>query len=347
MPPKKEKYIHFAESLSVFLKNTDANVQKILLDRIFQKRATMAFGIFALAAGLFYIAFSPPRDFPSGTIVRIPEGATLVDAADILAEEGIIRSPFALRFLVMSLRGEASVFATDYFFGTPTWLFSVSDRILSGESGIPAIRVTVPEGATKWDIADILSRKLPSFNRNEFFALAHDKEGYLFPDTYFFLPTASVYDIISRMNRNFYDRIDPLKKTIEASGKNLSDIIILASILEKEARTFESKRVIAGILWHRLELGMPLQVDAVFLYINGKSTFDLTYDDLAVANPYNTYKYKGLPVGPIANPGLDSILAAFDPEPSEYLFYLSDMEGNMHYAVNFEEHKENKRKYLR
>ena len=91
---------------------------------------------------------------------------------------------------------------------------------------------------------------------------------------------------------------------------------------------------------------MPLQVDAVFPYINGKNTYTLTLDDLKIDSPYNTYKYKGLPVGPIANPGIEAIKAAVTPEESPYLYYLSDRNGNMYYAENFEEHKKNKRLYL-
>src|SRR3989338_1471741 len=97
----------------------------------------------------------------------------------------------------------------------------------------------------------------------------------------------------------------------------------------------------------RIERGMLLQVDAVFPYIIGKNTFEVTLDDLKTDSPYNTYKYKGLPKGPISNPGMDAILAAVYPEKTDYLFYLSDLDGNMHYAADFEGHKVNKFRYLR
>ena len=120
----------------------------------------------------------------------------------------------------------------------------------------------------------------------------------------------------------------------------------MASLLEKEARTTESRRIIAGILWKRLEIGMLLQVDAVFGYIINKGSLQLTLEDLSIDSPYNTYRYKGLPIGPIANPGLDSLQAATMPILTDYLFYLSDKEGTMHYSETFEEHKRKKRLYL-
>lgn len=121
----------------------------------------------------------------------------------------------------------------------------------------------------------------------------------------------------------------------------------MASLLEEEARTTETRKMVSGILWKRLSAGMPLQVDAVFPYIIGKNTFEITLKDLEFDSPYNTYKYKGLPPGPISNPGKDSILAAIYPTKSDYWFYLSDKNGLMHYAITFDEHKINKAKYLK
>jgi len=120
----------------------------------------------------------------------------------------------------------------------------------------------------------------------------------------------------------------------------------MASLLEEEARALETRRIIAGILWNRIKLGMLLQVDAVFPYIIGKNTYEVTLDELQVDSPYNTYKYPGLPVGPISNPGLSAIKASVTPIESKYLFYLSDKAGRMYYAENFEKHKENRIMYL-
>ena len=110
--------------------------------------------------------------------------------------------------------------------------------------------------------------------------------------------------------------------------------------LSKQKRdNSETRQIISDILWKRIETGMPLQVDVSFKYVNGKTTAQLTHADLAIDSPYNSYRYEGLPPTPIANPGLDSILAAITPKDTKYLFFLSDAHGTMHYAATFEEHK--------
>jgi len=120
----------------------------------------------------------------------------------------------------------------------------------------------------------------------------------------------------------------------------------MASIIEKESLNGDERQIVSGILWKRISLGMPLQVDATFLYINGKASAELTKDDLNIDSPYNTYRNKGLPPGPINNPGLDAIVAALYPKDSPYLYYLHDKKGKVHYAKTFNEHVANKRKYL-
>ena len=148
------------------------------------------------------------------------------------------------------------------------------------------------------------------------------------------------------MNDNFNKKMEPWKGAIENSGHSLRDIIIMASILEREATTEKDKTMVAGILWKRISLGMPLQVDATFMYLLGKKSSELTVSDLKMKSAYNTYQNKGLPAGPIANPGIVAIRAAIIPTESPYLYYLSDNNDEMHYAKTFEEHKANKAKYL-
>ena len=128
----------------------------------------------------------------------------------------------------------------------------------------------------------------------------------------------------------------------------MNEVIIMASIIEDEANgTLESKRIVSGILWKRLRLEMPLQVDAPFQYYNGKNSYTLTKEDLKEDHEYNTYTNKGLPPTAITNPGIDSIRAAITPTKTDYLYFLSDKKGNMYYAKNFEEHKINRELYLR
>jgi UPF0755 protein len=149
------------------------------------------------------------------------------------------------------------------------------------------------------------------------------------------------------MRENVEKKLLPLSADIAAFGKSLSDIVILASLLEEEARTTNTRRTIAGILWKRLAIGMPMQVDAAFAKVNGKNTYQLTEDDLKTDHPYNTYTRAGLPPGPITNPGIDALHAALRPVETDWLYYLSDSDGNMHYARTHDEHLRNKRLYIR
>ena len=140
-----------------------------------------------------------------------------------------------------------------------------------------------------------------------------------------------------------------MRSTFDEKTKDIAptrDVIIMASMLEKEARQLETRRVIAGILWKRLERGMPLQVDAVFGYILDRDTFSPSLNDLSINSPYNTYTHTGLPPGPIGNPGLESLDAALHPVETPYWYYLTGADGTMHYARTFAEHVAN-RKYLK
>jgi UPF0755 protein len=183
------------------------------------------------------------------------------------------------------------------------------------------------------------------FNKEEFLNLAKGREGYLFPDTYFVSGSVNPSEIIQMMENNFTKKITSVPG-IATSTHTLKDIITMASILEGEALP-KDRAVVAGILWKRLGMGMPLQVDSTFSYVNGKNTYELTLDDLKIDSPYNTYEHKGLPPGPISNPGLDAIISALTPTKTKYLYFLTEKDGTIHYAKTFEEHKRNKELYLK
>ncbi|MBU4480231.1 endolytic transglycosylase MltG [Patescibacteria group bacterium] len=296
----------------------------------------------------YFCAFSHPYNFPVGVIIEIEKGETLKNIAKDFKEKGIIKSSFLFDIIVRGIKGNQGVISGDYFFESSKNVFSIAHRTTKGIFGLTPVRVTIFEGTTVEEMADILSKKLEKFNPESFIEIAKRKqlEGYLFPDTYLFSPNISEDDVIIAMKDNFDKKVLAIQDKIDACEKPLDEIIIMASILEEEARTMNSKKVISGILWKRIEIGMPLQVDAVFPYILGRNTYQVTLDDLKVDSKYNTYLYKGLPVGPITNPGLNSIIAAINPVKSDYLYYLSDREGNMYYAVDFEGHKENRVLYL-
>lgn len=295
----------------------------------------------------YFFIFKPAKVFPVGSVVTVPEGTTLTKAAKELHRLGVIRSPLVFRGLVTFLRGDGGVIAGDYFFSRPWNIWEISKKITSGEYGLLPVRITILEGATTFEIAELYEKKFGRFDKEKFLELAKEKEGYLFPDTYYFLPNVRAEQVVSVMEKQFYAKVDEVREEIETFGKPLKEIVTMASLLEKEARRLKTRRMISGILWNRININMLLQVDAVFLYINGKNTYELTFSDLRDNNsPYNTYKYKGLPPGPITNPGLSSILAAVTPTESDYLFYLADYSGNTYYSKTFEEHKRYKQRYV-
>lgn len=300
---------------------------------------------------IFYIfAWRAPRPFPEHALVTIERGESLSEIAQSFESNKIIRSSFWLKFFIALSGGQKSIVAGDYYFPDPKSVFGVAFMLHRGKFGLIPFRMTIPEGLSSYEIAEILEKDLPAFSSEDFLSEVDQGgfEGYLFPDTYFFMPNTKANDVILMMRENFARQIKLYEEDVLKFGKPLAEVVIMASIIEDEANgTLESKRVVSGILWKRLRLGMPLQVDAPFQYYNGKNSYTLTKDDLAEDHPYNTYQNKGLPPTAITNPGVDSLRAAITPTPTEYLYFLSDRRGNMYYAKDFEGHKRNRELYLR
>ena len=314
----------------------------------YKTRIAWAGLFFIVAFFIFYVvSFAPSKTFPSDSIVSIHSGDTISEIAAQFKKVGLVRSEFYFKLLAHLFGRSTGVIAGKYYFHEPLSVFSVVNRVLTGAYDIKEQKVLIPEGFTVKDIADKLALEFSDFDRELFLRLAKDKEGYLFPDTYSWLPDVSPTQVLSDMQKNFHKKTAPLSQDVASFGKPLKDVVIMASLLEKEARQMETRKIVAGILWKRIAIGMPLQVDAVFGYIFKRDTYSPSFADLKVDSPYNTYMHKDLPPGPISNPGLDAIVAAITPTVSPYLYYLSDKEGNMHYARTFAEHVANKERYLR
>lgn len=296
---------------------------------------------------IFYLnIYRAPRDFPEMEMVTIAEGMSINEVAEYFEQIGVVHSAVWLSALSRIIGDSGGIRAGDYYFKKKKGLGSVARAITTGDYGLEPIPIILYEGFTREQMAHTLARFLPDFDPNRFLELTEGKEGYLFPDTYRFLPSETAEGAARILQKNFFKKITEIQNEIDAFGRPIDDIVIMASLLEREARKMHTKRTIAGILWKRLERGMPLQVDAAFVYILGKGSADLTFDDLATDSPYNTYKYTGLPPGAIANPGIDSLRAAVTPIETDYFYFLSDADGNMHYAETFEEHKQNKARYI-
>lgn len=303
--------------------------------------------VVGVVSALLYLYFiRPPEAFPVGELVSVDSGQSLSEVAIALQKDNVIRSTLPFKLLVTVMGHQKSVHAGDYLFKEPLDVFAVARALSVGQYGLEPIRIRVPEGATVKDMVSIFPRLLQRFNADAFVAKATPEEGYLFPDTYNFLPNANEDMVIDALRQNFDQKVASINPPVASSTHSLSDIIIMASILEREAYNTTDRRLISGVLWNRLARGMPLQVDAVFSYTLGKGTFQLTMNDLTSDSPYNTYKRKGLPPTPIGSPSLDSIEAALNPTKSDYLYFLADRHGVTHYCKTYSCQQANKAKYF-
>lgn len=303
----------------------------------------LIFFVLIVLFGVSGYFFSGPN-VPPETVIAVHQGQTLSEAAQTLKENGIIRS--VPLFIILSKIFDHQAVAGSYKFEGRNTIFTVSDRLSRGDFGLLAIRILIPEGITRLQIANILDKELSLFDKNSFLEITKNEEGFLFPDTYLFPSTANAAEVATTMRKKFDEKVQDLLSDMRKKNISLKELVTMASIVEKEVNTTEDRKKVAGILWKRIKIDIPLQVDAPFVYIIGKGSYDLTKADLTNDSPYNTYTNKGLPPGPISNPGLDSITASLYSEESPYLFYLSDRKGGTHYAVTFEEHVENKKKYM-
>jgi len=303
------------------------------------KKIKFLIGIFAFSFFISYFfwwgIFIPKDRVSNEKIFSIEKGQGLFEIGKNLKKEGLIKNEIFFDFYLIFIKKEKNLQAGKYYLSSMMNIPEIAQKIISGETA--KIKVTIPEGSRVKEIEEKLGLKLPGDNL----------EGYLFPDTYYFPVGVSGEEVVKTMRENFEKKISPYKEEIERSGKTLQEIITMASLIEKEVKEKEDKEIVSGILWKRLKTGIPLQVDATITYLTGKKTTKITLEDLQIDSPYNTYKYKGLPPGPICNPGLESILAALYPKESEYWYYLSTPEGKTIFSKTLKEHNLVKAKYLK
>ncbi len=253
--------------------------------------------ILALAVLAFTVmSVRPAPHFVPNTLVHVGKDMSLSAIANLLKKQHVIQSTVIFRMDVVMIRGAKSVAAGDYFFQTAPSTWNVADRMVHSEQGLTTTRVTFPEGTSVRGMSVILGDTLSDFDfdAGKFLSLASTSEGYLFPDTYFFAPNVTPEEVIGTMKANFNNKLQSIYPTVTASGHSPHDVVIMASILEKEALTDSDRMIVAGILWKRIAAGQPLQVDSPFAYALGKTSAELTTDDLFDSTPYNTYRIKGL-----------------------------------------------------
>ena len=311
-----------------------------------------------LGAGLF-LAFGTShtiersdRDAGENIYMVIKPGTTASEISDRLMQLGVIDS--RLRFWwLMKLQGDASKFKTGtYAFAPHMDEQAVLDKLVAGDTTV--VKFTIPEGFGIKEIAKRLADE-GLVDEQEFLAEAKDfapydymkkrpnvryaAEGYLFPDTYVIHSDVSAEGIMKMMAEDFDTRLTPaLRQQAAAKGLSIHDLITLASLVEKEARYDEDRPIIAQVFFKRLQMGMPLQSDTTLQYLMAGPKEDVSIEDTKIDSPYNTYQHEGLPPGPIASPGMKSILAVLNPANTDYLYFVADRQGHNHYSQTYDEH---------
>lgn len=319
---------------------------------------------------------SHPQDF------EIQKGERAGQIVSRLGAQKLIRSELLLKIYLRYKNAEDKLQAGSYLLDGNMSIPDIVEILSQGRVKAAGKKITVIEGWSSADISAALDgegivardeflkfvRQPPADLLAEFaFLAAKPKasgvEGFLYPDTYLLKPGSNAEAVARKMLVNFDRKLtEELRLEITRQNKKLYDVLILASIIEREvgrnvkkgtplsseekAKLTEERRVVADIFWKRLEIGMALESDATISYLTGRKGARATLEELKIDSPYNTYKYRGLPPTPIANPALDSIKAAIYPAQTDYLFFLTAPDGTAYFARNLEEHITNRQKYL-
>lgn len=279
------------------------------------------------------------------SIFVVNKGAAIRQIGNSLKDQGFIKDPVIFFLYVKKESIDTEIQAGSYRLSPSMTLPQVMNNL---QHGTIDIWVTIPEGYRAEEIAEVLESSLSSYGPN-WIEVLKNNEGYLFPDTYLFPLEADVDSIVSIMRNNFNAKIDSVG--LNSNSPNLHEIVTIASLIEREAIKNDEKFIISSVIKNRLDNGMGLDIDATLQYIIGGGSVGWwnvpTGEERRIDSPYNTYKYSGLPPGPIANPGIVAIEAALNPSKSLYYFYIHDTNGDIHFAKTLSEHNANVNKYLK
>ena len=319
-----------------------------------------------MSASFFYFRYEVYYSHGSYNGVKIfhiekGEGSRVVSTN--LTKENLVAGNWYFYYYVRSNGLLNRILPGDYEISGKMTIPEIAIRITQEQD--LSVKITFPEGWDSEKISERLSAngfsreefldivKKPSYeltSKYSFFSLLPKNvslEGYLFPDTYFFSQKLTSEDIVKKFLTNFDNRLSPtLREEIKKQGKSLEEIITMASIIEREVKNEEDKKIVGGIFWNRIKNGQPLQSCATIAYVLGENKRQYSFEDTRIASPYNTYLNQGLPPGPISNPGLSSIEAAINPSENTYNYFLSDPEtGRTIFSRTIEEHNANKYKF--
>lgn len=290
-------------------------------------------------------------------IMTIQKGDSFNKIASSLYEQGIIRNQFLFTVFAKIRNIEGQIKAGEYEVTSPTSYNKLFNLMTSGKS--ITYKITIPEGYNIYEIADVLVHTKIIVNKDAFIEKVFDPElltkyrinnisfeGYMYPETYFLTKIMSIPDIIDSMVREFKKHMSPaFIQRAEEIGLSVNELITLASIIEKETSVSSERPLISSVFHNRLEQKMRLQTDPTVIYGIPNYNGNITKEDLLRATPYNTYVNYGLPIGPIANPGVESIQAALYPPRTKYLYFVAKGDGTHYFSETLEEHNKAVKRY--
>lgn len=308
-------------------------------------------GIIVIILAWFLVSLSPTRSQTAPETFTVQSGESVEKVLQNLQSAHLIRSQLAMRLVTTKVR------AGSYRFKTDMSGWRIASALETGK--LSAASITIPEGYTESQIAVLLEKKrivsqysfyqaIKKLDRSKYSFLKGVKgdklEGFLFPDTYFFAEDTPAEAVLERLLDNFAKRTASLQWPHSYS---IYQTVILASLVEREAKTDEDMRLVASVMENRIKEGMRLDIDATVRYGLNQWDKPLTAQDLQSNSPYNTRKFAGLPPTPIANPGLRAMKAVIEAPSTDYLYYLTGTDGKTYFAKTLAEHALNKQKYLK
>lgn len=320
----------------------------------------MALGL--LGSQLFMHQYQPVNQEDNQSIdIVIPSSSSTRAIAALLKDNGLIRNERVFVAYCRQQKIDSQMKAGHYRFARSMSLPDIAQAIAQGK--VVQVTFTIPEGYTVVQIGELLTARSlctaaaweEAVKQDYDFSFVKTArpasgksslEGFLFPDTYVVGETASPQDIIRAMLNRFEDVWkNEMETAAQQQGRNVNDVVVMASLVEEEARIDTERATIAGVIWNRLQKGMMLQIDATVLYSLNQNKPVVTYADLKVESPYNTYLHAGLPPGPIACPGQAALQAALHPEKHNYYYYIARGDGSHHFSATYAEHLQAQRRY--
>ncbi|WP_196603903.1 endolytic transglycosylase MltG [Pectinatus haikarae] len=346
--------------MSDILQNIEKYGKRIFLyvknDKIFSIPLKYVIGVFFLFMLTVLIGFHSitPADDQEQIVINVKPGMRTSQIAELLKDKNIIYHDVYFKILAQLKGLDKGMKVGEYVLHRGMSSSAVMDELIKGPQTV-IIRVTVPEGYTVEQIADLLERKKIT-SKQDFLTLAkkyipyeymqnsdpnvkYKLEGYLFPDTYEFIEDTPAKKVIDAMTGEFDKKIDAsLRERAKQMNLSMHELVVMASLVEAEAKFNEDRPLIAQVFFNRLKINMPLQSDTTIQYAMIERKENVSIKDTKIDSPYNTYIHYGLPPGAVDNPGIASVRAVLYPQMNDYLYFVADSEGHNHYSRTYQEH---------